>query len=100
MKIKVTEEEREELRRIFPAGYAKVISKRLNAAGLEPARANEYTPKIISDVLAGNQSDFNVLLELFRYKDEILTKEQELKKLKKKKYEPQAGKGNPAALNQ
>lgn len=88
MKIKVTAKEREELREIFPAGYAKVISKRLNTAGLEPARAKQYTPKIISDVLAGHQSDFNVLLELFRYKDEVLTKEQELKKLKNKNYEP------------
>ena len=89
MKIKVTEKEREEFRGIFPAGYAKVVSKRLNDAGLEPARAKEYTPKIISDVVAGHQSDFNVLLELFRYKDEILTKEQELKKLRNKKYEPE-----------
>ena len=88
MKIKVTEKERNELRGIFPAGYAKVISKRLNDAKLEPARAKKYTPKIVSDVLAGNQSDFNVLLELFRYKDEILTKEQELKKLRNKNYEP------------
>jgi len=88
MKIKVTEKERKELRGIFPAGYAKVISKRLNAAGLEPARAKAYTPKIVSDVLAGHQSDFNVLLELFRYKDEIITKEVELKKLRTKDYNP------------
>lgn len=88
MKIKVTDKEREELRGIFPPGYAKVISKRLNDAKLEPARAKSYTPKIVSDVLAGHQGDFNVLLELFRYKDEILTKGQELKKLRNKNYEP------------
>ena len=88
MKITLTEKEREELRGIFPAGYAKVISKRLQDAKLQPARAKEYTPKIVSDVLAGNQGDFNVLLELFRFKDEILTKQQELKKLRKKEYEP------------
>lgn len=88
MKIKVTEKEREELRAIFPDGYAKTISNRLNTAGLEPQRAKKYNPKIVRDVLAGHQSDFNVLLELFRFKDEMLTKEQELKKLKKKTYEP------------
>lgn len=82
MKIKITDTEREELRELFPAGYAKVISGRLNDAGLQPVRAKKYNPKIISDVLAGHQSDFNVLLELFRYKDEILTKQQELKKLR------------------
>ena len=82
MKIKITDKEREELRRIFPAGYAKVISGRLDDAGLQPVRAKKYNPKIVSDVLAGHQSDFNVLLELFRYKDEILTKQQELRKLR------------------
>ena len=82
MKIKVTDAERKELREIFPSGYAKVISRRLNKAGLQPVRARNYTPKIISDVLAGHQSDFNVLLELFRYKDEILTKQLELRKLR------------------
>lgn len=82
MKIKVTDAERKVLREIFPSGYAKVISRRLNKAGLQPVRARIYTPKIISDVLAGHQSDFNVVLELFRYKDEILTKQQELRKLR------------------
>ncbi len=82
MKIKVTEEDRKVLREIFPSGYAKVISGRLNKAGLQPVRAKSYTPKIISDVMAGHQSDFNVLLELFRYKDEIITKQKELKKLR------------------
>ncbi|MDT0689346.1 hypothetical protein RM549_06085 [Salegentibacter sp. F188] len=90
MKIKVTDKEREELRAIFPKGYAKLIAGRLNDAGLKPSRSKEYTIKIVSDVLAGNQSDFNVLLELFRYKDEVLTKQEELKKLRKKKYEPTA----------
>ncbi len=88
MKIKITDKERKELRGIFPDGYSKIISNRLNAAGLEPQRADKYNPKIVRDVLAGYQSDFNVLLELFRYKDEILTKEQELKKLRNKNYEP------------
>lgn len=87
MKIKITEKEREELRGIFPDGYSKVISNRLNAAGLEPQRAKKYNPKIVRDVLAGHQSDFNVLLELFRYKDEILTKDMELRKLRKKEYQ-------------
>ncbi len=98
MKIKITDKEREELRGIIPDGYAKIISNRLNEAGLEPQRAKEYNPKIVRDVLAGHQSDFNVLLELFRYKDEILTKEQELKKLRSKNYEPEAE--EPATKNQ
>lgn len=83
MKIKITNKERDELRRLFPTGYAKMISRRLNEAKLQPVRAKEYSPKIISDVLAGHQSDFNVLLELFRYKDEILTKREELQELRK-----------------
>ena len=84
MKIKVTDKEREEFRKILPTGYAKVVAARLNDAGLQPARAKSYYAKIVSDVLAGHQNDFNVLLELFRYKDEILTKEAELKALRKK----------------
>lgn len=84
MQIKVTEKEREEFRAIFPGGYSKVIASRLNKAGLQPSRSDKYTPKIVREVVAGNQSDFNVLLELFRFKDEILTKEEELKKLRKK----------------
>jgi len=88
MKIKITKEERKELRGIFPRNYAVVISQRLNDAGIQPARAKEYNPKIVYDVLAGLQTDFNVLLELFRYKDEILTKQMELKKLRDK-YKPE-----------
>lgn len=88
MKIKITEKERKQLREIFPSGYAKVVSKRLNEAGIEPARSKQYVPKIVSDVLAGHQSDFNVVLELFRYKDEILTKDIELRKLREKEYSP------------
>lgn len=88
MKIRLTEKESEELREIFPAGYAKTISTKLNLAGLQPQKAKKYNSKIIRDVLTGRQSDFNVLLELFRYKDEILTKEQELKKLRNKNYNP------------
>ena len=98
MKINLTEKECEQLREIFPAGYAKVISKRLNKAGIEPTRAQEYTPKIITGVLSGHQSDFNVVLELFRYKDEILTKDAELKQLITKNYEP--AQDNPANKNQ
>ena len=90
MEIKLTVEEQKELQGILPLGYAKTISDRLNTSGLKPARAKSYNPKIIRDVLARRQSDFNVLLELFRYKDEILTKEQELKKLRKKQYESKA----------
>lgn len=88
MKIKLTDKESNELRGILPDGYAKTISNRLNAAGLEPQRAKQYNPKIVRDVLARHQSDFNVLLELFRYKDEVLTKEAELKKLRTKDYNP------------
>ena len=88
MNLKITDKERSEFRKIFPVGYAKVIASRLNAAQLQPARAKEYNPKMVSDVLAGHHSDFNVLLELFRYKDEILTKEAELKALRKK-YNPE-----------
>ncbi len=84
MNYKVTEKEREELRRIFPPGYAKHISHRLNKAELQPSRAKQYIPKIVSDVLAGNQNDFNVLVELFRYKDEIITKREELNERRNK----------------
>ena len=87
MKITVTAKEREEFRGIFPRNYGKVVAKRLNDAGLKPVRSKEYTSKIVSDVVAGLQGDFNVLLELFRYKDEILTKREELKKLRNK-YNP------------
>ena len=96
MKITITEKEREELRGIFPVGYAKTISERLNAAKIKPARAKEYNPKMVSDTLAGLQSDFNVILELYRYKDEILTKQQELKKLRNKNYEPAGDENDPA----
>lgn len=89
MKIKVTDQEREEFRKILPTGFAKVVSARLNEAGVQPARAKEYYPKIISDVMAGHQSDFNVVLELYRFKDEILTKESELNALKNKEYHPE-----------
>ncbi len=88
MKNRLTQKESEELRGIFPPGYAKTIASRLNKAGLEPQKAKEYNPKIIRDVIHCRQSDFNVMLEAFRYKDEILTKEQEMKKLRTKKYEP------------
>jgi hypothetical protein len=88
MKFKLTDKERDELRGIFPEGFPKVISVRLNDAGMKPQRADKYTPRIIRDVFHANQADFNVLLELFRYKDEILTKEQELKKLRDK-YKPE-----------
>jgi len=98
MKIKITAKERKQLRAIFPVGYAKVVSKRLNEAGIEPARAKEYVPKIVSDVLAGHQSDFNVVLELFRYKDELMVKDAELKQLRTKNYEP--AQDNPATKTQ
>ena len=92
MDFKITDKEQEELREILPSGYAKVISKRLNDAGLQPVKAKEYTPKIVREVMAQNQSDFNVLLELFRYKDEVLTKKEELNKLRNKAYKTQADK--------
>lgn len=92
MNFKINKKEREEMREYFPEGFAKLISSRLKEAGLRPQRAKEYNPKIVKDVFAGLQNDFNVVLEIFRYKDEILAKRAELERLRNKEFSNSVGK--------
>lgn len=80
----ITEKERNELKSILPTEYAKAISQRLNASGFSPRRAKIYNPKIIRQVFNGEQSDINVELDLFRYRDEILAQKHELQELRNK----------------
>ena len=82
----ITKKEQEELRGIFPSGWAKEIARRLNAVKIIPARAKEYNPKIVRQVFLGDQEDIHVELQLFRFRDEILTKRKELEELRGKKY--------------
>ena len=82
----ITPKEREELKEILPYGYAKEICRRLNNAGICPIRATIYKPQIIREVFSGRVDDMNVELQLFRYRDEILSKKAELEKLRNKRY--------------
>ena len=73
----ITPEEKKQLKEDLPAEYAKETSKRLNDSGFSPRRARSYNPKIIRSVLNGEQEDINAELELFRLRDETISKKKE-----------------------
>jgi hypothetical protein len=85
MNLDLTKEEREELRGIFPVGYAKIVAFRLNKKEKKPQRADEYSAKMVRDVLGGHVSDFNVNLEFLRYKKELEKEQKEFEELRKNK---------------
>ncbi|MDT0643720.1 hypothetical protein RM553_12830 [Zunongwangia sp. F363] len=90
----ISAKDREELLSVLPKEYGKSVAIRLNGKGLLSQRGKKYDSPLVRKVLGGNQEDINVELELFLFKDEILTKREELKKLRKKKYEPEPLKGS------